>query len=136
MGITPYVGCPTGETPRRLGLYGMMLKEAGEQPGLLTAILIALAGGWAASRMLRRAQPPFPSLVVGITGAVLGMTLMGMVGLRLGAVGLLAASLAGGLLVLAAARPFASGAKRWRKRNHVSRDEFEKRGSTGTQEDP
>ncbi|HYG27411.1 MAG TPA: hypothetical protein VD906_10935 [Caulobacteraceae bacterium] len=103
----------------------------GDQPGLLGAVLIALAGGWAASRLMRTALDPFPSLIVGVCGAVLGMMLLGPLGLPLGALWLLAFSLAGGLLILALWRAWPQAAEMWRNRNHVRREEFEKRGSTG-----
>ncbi|HEX6859288.1 MAG TPA: hypothetical protein VF138_03695 [Caulobacteraceae bacterium] len=93
-----------------------MWRHAGD-PGLLTTVLIALAGGWAASRMLRSALDPFRSLVLGITGAVGGMVLLGAVGWKLGALGLLAASLAGGVLLQALSRPISSWAERRRNRN-------------------
>ena len=65
---------------------------------MFSALLIALAGGWAASRMLRTHPDPFACLVLGVTGAVAGMTLAGAAGLKLGPVGLLAASIIGGLV--------------------------------------
>lgn len=113
-----------------------MLTDAGPQPGLLGAVLIALAGGWAASRLLRSPQDGFHSLILGVTGAVLGLTLAGAAGLRLGPVGLLAASLCFGLLILALARSLSIAAERRRNRNHKLPREFESGGSTGNAEGP
>ena len=119
---------------RPSGLYGWMLAQ-GDQPGLLGAVLIALAGGWAASRLMRTALDPFPSLVVGVCGAVLGMMLLSPLGLPLGALWLLAFSLAGGLVILALWKAWPEVTEKWRNRNHAGSEEFEKRGSTGrTQE--
>lgn len=117
-----------------------MLKEGGVmtggQPGLLGAVLIALAGGWAASRLLRTSPGAFPCMVVGVTGAVLGLGLAGAAGLKLDGVGLLAASVACGVLILVVSRAIANAAERRRNRNHTERREFESGGSTGrTQED-
>jgi uncharacterized membrane protein YeaQ/YmgE (transglycosylase-associated protein family) len=109
----------------------------GPQPGLLTAVLIALAGGWAASRLMRVDPGPFPSMVLGVTGAVLGLSLAGLAGLRLGGVGLLVASVTGGVLAFALGKAISNAAQRRRNRNHTSQDEFGSGGSTGrTQEDP
>jgi len=108
----------------------------GGQPGLLGAVLIALAGGWAASRLLRQHLDAFRSLILGFTGAVLGLMLAGAAGWKLNGLGLLAASLICGLLVFAVSWALANAAERRRKRNHVQRREFESCGSTGrTQED-
>jgi hypothetical protein len=57
--------------------------------------------------------------------------LLGPLGLPLGALWLLAFSLAGGVAVLALWRGLAEMAEKWRNRNHVRAEEFEKRGSTG-----
>jgi len=109
---------------------------ADSQPGLLGALLIALIGGWAASRLLGKHPGPFPSLVLGVTGAVLGLSIAGAAGLRLGWVGLLVTSVTGGVLALAFARAILNAAERRRNRNHKSPHEFESGGSTGnTQED-
>jgi uncharacterized membrane protein YeaQ/YmgE (transglycosylase-associated protein family) len=108
----------------------------GPQPGLLTAVLIALAGGWAASRLMRTDPGPFPSLVLGVTGAVLGLSLAGALGLRLSGVGLLVASVTGGVLAFASGKAISNAAERRRNRNHKPQKEFESSGSTGrTQED-
>ena len=113
-----------------------MLTNTGAQPGLLGAVLIALAGGWAASRVLRDAQDGFGSLILGLTGAVLGLMLAGVAGVGLGPVGLLAASLGFGLLILALARSLSIAAERRRNRNHKLPREFESGGSTGNAEGP
>jgi uncharacterized membrane protein YeaQ/YmgE (transglycosylase-associated protein family) len=102
-----------------------MLREGAalpsDQPGLFAALLIALAGGWAASRILRSPADPFHALAVGVGGAVLGLTAAGVLQLRLNGVGLLIAAMVGGLVVLSAWRAIA----RKRERNHAARDEFE-----------
>ena len=72
-----------------------------DQPGLFGALLIALAGGWAASRILRSPADAFHSLGLGVGGAVMGTMLAGALGLTLNGVGLLIAAIAGGLAVLA-----------------------------------
>ncbi|MGE5566335.1 MAG: hypothetical protein ACM3YN_09315 [Parcubacteria group bacterium] len=77
---------------------------ASDQPGLFGAFLIALAGGWAASRILHSRVEPFQALGLGVGGAVLGMVLGGALRLELNAVGLLVAAITGGLAVLAACR--------------------------------
>jgi uncharacterized membrane protein YeaQ/YmgE (transglycosylase-associated protein family) len=94
-----------------------------DQPGLFGALLIALAGGWAASRILRSPADAFHSLALGVGGAVLGMMLAGALHLTLNGVGLLIAAIAGGVIVLALCRLIA----RKRERNHAARDEFETR---------
>lgn len=90
-----------------------------DEPGLLGAVLIALAGGWVASRILHTALEPFPSLIVGVAGAVLGMMLLGPLGLPPTALWLLAFSLAGGLLILALWKAWPEMAERWRNRNRL-----------------
>lgn len=108
----------------------------GPQPGLLMAVLIALAGGWAASRLMRSGSGGFACLVLGVTGGVLGLSLAGAAGLNLGGVGLLVASVTGGVLALALGRAISNAAERRRNRNHKPHKEFESCGSTGrTQED-
>ena len=94
-----------------------------DQPGLFGALLIALAGGWAASRILRTPADAFRSLELGIVGAVLGMLAAGVVGLTLSAIGLFAAAIAGGLAVLGVGLLIV----RRRERNHAAREEFETR---------
>ena len=94
-----------------------------DQPGLFGALLIALAGGWAASRILRSPADAFHSLALGVGGAVMGATLAGALHLTLNGVGLLVAAIAGGLLVLSLCRLIV----RKRQRNHAARKEFESR---------
>jgi len=110
-----------------------MLREGGalpsDQPGLFGALLIALAGGWAASRMLRSPAEPFQALELGIAGAVLGMLAGGALGLTLNAIGLFAAAIVGGLTILSLGLLTA----RIRERNHAAREEFERRNKL---EDP
>ena len=134
MGGFPSPGQSAGETPARLGLYGCMLAQ-GDQPGLLGAVLIALASGWVASRLRRTALDAFASLVVGVCGAVLGMMLLGPIGLPATALWLLASSLAGALVILALWTAWPNRAQMWRNRNHVRVKEFEKRGSTGSSQE-
>lgn len=104
-----------------------MLREGGvltsDQPGLFGAFLLALAGGWVASRILRSPADAFHSLELGIAGAVLGMLAAGALGLTLNAIGLLAAAIVGGLTILGVRLLTA----RIRERNHAARDEFEDR---------
>jgi len=117
-----------------------MLRSAGtwtgDDPGLFGALLIALAGGWAASRLLRTSPDPFACLVLGVTGAVAGLSLAGAAGLRLGAIGLLAVSIGGGVGLFALCKAVSNVTEWRRNRNHVAPSEFESGGSTGrTQED-
>ena len=42
----------------------------GDDVGVFSALLIALAGGWAASRMVRVHPDPFGCLVLGVTGPI------------------------------------------------------------------
>ncbi|MGE5501549.1 MAG: hypothetical protein ACM3W4_06455 [Ignavibacteriales bacterium] len=106
---------------------------ANDQPGLFGAFLIALAGGWAASRILHSRAEPFQALGLGIGGAVLGMVLSGAFDLELNAVGLLLAAIMGGLAVLACCRIVAHRLARRRERNRTGPDEFPMRE---TQEEP
>lgn len=92
---------------------------SGDGVGVFSALLIALAGGWAASRILRTHPDPFGCLVLGVTGAVAGMTLAGVAGLRLGPIGLLAASITGGVGLVMLCEAVSNVTKRRRKRNHV-----------------
>jgi hypothetical protein len=92
-----------------------------DQPGLFGALLIALAGGWAASRILRAPADAFRSLELGFAGAVFGMLAAGAIGLTLGAMGLFAAAIIGGLAVLGTGLLVA----RRRKRNHAASKEFD-----------
>jgi hypothetical protein len=74
--------------------------------------------------------------VLGATGAVLGLSLAGLAGLRLSGVGLLVASVTGGVLAFAFGKAISNAAERRRNRNHKPQKEFESCGSTGrTQED-
>jgi uncharacterized membrane protein YeaQ/YmgE (transglycosylase-associated protein family) len=107
-----------------------MLGQAG-QPGVLGAVLLALAGGWVASRLLRAHLAPFPALVVGLLGSVLGMLLLGLVSRSPSALWLLTSSVAGSLILLMAARVSPGMAEKWRNRNRSRSQEFEKRSSTG-----
>lgn len=104
-----------------------MLGDGGDlqsdQPGLFGALLIALAGGWAASRILRAPADAFYALALGVGGAVLGMFGAGALGLTLNGIGLFAAAIAGGLTILGVGLLTV----RIRKRNHAARDEFETR---------
>lgn len=77
---------------------------ANDQPGLFGALLIVLAGGWAASRILHSRAEPFQALGLGVGGAVLGMVAVGALHLELNAIGLLVAAIVGGLAVLAICR--------------------------------
>lgn len=104
-----------------------------DQPGLFGALLIALAGGWAASRMLRSPAQPFQALGLGVAGAVMGMALAEALEVRPGAVWLLAAAISGGVGVLAACRAISHRLARRRERNLGRTDELERRD---TQEGP
>lgn len=97
---------------------------ASDQPGLFGAFLIALAGGWAASRILHSRAEPFQALGLGVGGAVLGMVLSGAFHLELNAVGLLLAASAGGLAVMACRRVIGEQLARRRERNRTGADEF------------
>ena len=117
-----------------------MLTATGHLPsdgvGVFSALLIALAGGWAASRMLRTHPDPFACLVLGVTGAVAGMMAAGAAGLRLGPIGLLAASVAGGMGLFTLAGLVSNVTERRRNRNHKPVREFGTCGPSGrTQED-
>lgn len=104
-----------------------------DQPGLFGALLIVLAGGWAASRILHSRAEPFQAMGLGVGGAVLGMVLVGAVHLELNAIGLLVAAIGGGLAVLAAWRFVSHALARRRERNRTEADEFPK---GETQEEP
>ena len=74
--------------------------------------------------------------MLGVTGAVAGMTLAGAAGLKLGPIGLLAASVAGGLSLFVLCRAVSNVTERRRNRNHTPVREFESGGPSGrTQED-
>lgn len=108
-----------------------------EGVGVFSALLIALAGGWAASRLVRAHPDPFACMVLGVTGAVAGMTLAGVLHFGLGPVGLLAASIAGGAGLFALCAAVSNVTKRRRNRNLVGPREFESCAQTGRpQEDP
>jgi hypothetical protein len=100
-----------------------------DQPGLFGALLIALAGGWAASRILRTPANAFHALELGFAGAVLGMLVVGVPGRTLNAIGLFAAAIVGGLTILGAGLLTA----RVRRRNLGRTDELE---NQDTQEGP
>ena len=110
-------------------MLGMEAALQSDQPGLFGALLIALAGGWAASRILRAPADAFHSLELGIAGAVLGMLAVGALGLTLNTIGLFAASITGGLTILGVGALTA----RIRERNLSRMGELEKRD---TQEGP
>lgn len=97
---------------------------ANDQPGLFSALLIALAGGWAASRILHSPARPFQALGLGLGGAVLGMTLVGLLHLELNAVGILIAAITGGLAVLEAWRFVSHRLALRRERNRTVPDEL------------
>ena len=104
-----------------------------DQPGLFGALLIALAGGWAASRILRSPAQPFQAMGLGVAGALLGMGLAGALGVRANAVWLLAAAICGGIGVLAAWRFISHRLARRCERNLGRTDELE---NQDTQEGP
>lgn len=70
-------------------------------PGLFGAVLIALASGWIARRLLLRPPGVFACLALGVAGALLGVMAAWTVGLPVtGAPGLLAAATGGALFIL------------------------------------
>lgn len=110
---------------------------SGEGVGVFSALVIVMAGGWAASRLLRTHPDPFACLVLGVTGAVAGMMAAGAAGFRLGSIGLFAASVLGGAALLGLFRLTSNVSKRRRNRNLVGTSEFESCGpSEETQENP
>ena len=75
---------------------------ASAQPGLLGAVLIALACGWLARRILMRGPGVFASLGLGLAGGLAGILATAAIGVPLsGAAGLAGAALGGSIFLLA-----------------------------------
>lgn len=74
---------------------------ASVHPGLLGAVLIALACGWLARRVLLRGPGVFASLALGLAGAALGLSAAAVVGAPMsGAGGVAAVTLGGSVFLL------------------------------------
>lgn len=71
-------------------------------PGLFGALVIALAAGWIARRVLLRRPSVFQCLVVGAAGALIGVAATALLALPVtGALGLFAAATGGAIFLQA-----------------------------------
>lgn len=75
-----------------------------EQTGLFSVVVVGLLAGWIAQRVLNRHAGIFADLVVGVSGAFVGVWIAEALGITLeGVLGMLVVAVVGAVLLLALA---------------------------------